>query len=323
MKIFRLLLGVLLAGALVSAVAAQKFPTKPITLVVPYPAGGNVDTSARILQAAIGKALGVPIIVENRPGAAGFIAGDYVARAQPDGHTLFVTSNGPLLLAPLVMPKPPYSWDSAFAPVSMLTIGANVLLVRPSLPVHSVKELVDYAKQNRDKFQVAVDTGASINNFLSELLKQHAGIDWVAVRYRGNVPALTDLIAGHVDAGFAQLLESIQHIRSGQLRALAVMVKERVPALPDVPTMAEAGYPGVEGIIFTGVLAPKGTPPETIDILNAAIRTALAQPAVIKQFADLGADARSSTPAAFAEFLRVENAKWTEVAKKSNLKVSE
>jgi len=323
MKPSRLLLGVLLACALALPVAAQKFPTKPITLVVPYPAGGNVDTSARILQAAIGNSLGAPMIVENRPGAAGFIAGDYVARAQPDGHTLFVTSNGPLLLAPLVMPKPPYTWDGAFAPVSMLTIGANVLLVRPTLPVRSVKELVDYARQNRDKFQVAVDTGASINNFLSELLKQHAGIDWVAVRYRGNAPALTDLIAGHVDAGFAQLLESIQHIRSGQLRALAVMVKERVPALPDVPTMAEAGYPGVEGIIFTGVLAPKGTPPEVIDTLNAAVRKALAQPSVIKQFADLGSDARPSTPAEFAEFLRGENAKWVEVARKSNLKVSE
>jgi tripartite-type tricarboxylate transporter receptor subunit TctC len=323
MRISRPLLVALVAAMFAVPATAQKFPSRPITLVVPYPAGGNVDTSARVLQGALGNLLGQPIIVENRPGAAGFIAGDYVARAQPDGHTLFVTSNGPLLLAPLVMPKPPYQWESAFEPVSMLTIGANALLIRSTLPVNSVKELVEYAKKNPDKFQVAVDTGASINNFLSELLKQRAGIDWVAVRYRGNAPALTDLIAGHVDAGFSQLLEAIEHVRGGKLRALAVMVKERVPALPDVPTMAEAGYPGVEGIIFTGLLAPKNTPPEVIETINAAVRKALSQKAAIDQLAALGSEVRTSTPAEFADFLKVENTKWTEVAKKANLKVVE
>jgi tripartite-type tricarboxylate transporter receptor subunit TctC len=319
MKPLRILIAVVLVALATGPTLAQKFPSKPITLVVPYAAGGNVDTTARILQGAIGNSLGQPILVENRPGAAGFIAGASVARSEPDGHTLFVASNGPLLLGPLVL-KAPYTLE-AFEPISLLTVGTNVLLVRRDLPVKSVQEMVAYAKANPSKFQVAVDTGASINNFLSELLKLNAGIDWVPVRYRGNAPALTDLIAGHVDVGFAQLTESIEHIKAGKLRALAVMMKDRSPAIPDVPTMAEAGYPGVDGIIFIGLLAPKGTPADVVDTLNAAVRKALAQPSVAAQLATFGAKVVTGSPAEFATFLKVENDKWTEVAKKANIKV--
>ena len=321
MRISGLLFG--LFAVLASPASAQQFPTKPITLVVPYAPGGNVDISARILQTALGNSLGQPIIVENRPGAAGMIAGSYVARSEPDGHTLFVASNGPLILGPLVLPKPAYQWDSAFTPVSWLTVGTNVLLVRSSLPVHSVQELIEYAKANPDKFTVAVDTGASINHFLSELLKLESGIRWTAAHYRGNAPALNDLIAGHVDAGFAQLTESIQHVQSGKLRALAVIGDRRAPVLPDVPTMAEAGFPGVKGIVFTGVLAPKNTPPVIVETLSAAIRQAVTQPSVIDQFAALGAEVRGSTPAEFNRFLVEETKKWADVAKRANLKISE
>ncbi|RAI38612.1 Bug family tripartite tricarboxylate transporter substrate binding protein [Rhodoplanes roseus] len=319
MTTLRLLLAALLVALATGPAPAQKFPSKPITLVVPYAAGGNVDTTARILQAAIGNSLGQPIVVENRPGAAGFIAGGYVARAEPDGTTLFVASNGPLLLGPLVM-KAPYSLDD-FAPITLLTTGTNVLLTRRDLPVTSVKELIAYGKANPSKFQVAVDTGASINNFLSEMLKLEAGLDWTPVRYRGNAPALTDLIAGHVDVGFAQLTESVEHIKAGKLKALAVMMPERSPAIPDVPTMAEAGYPGVEGIIFIGLLAPKGTPADVVDTLNATVRKALSQKSVVDQLATFGATVMTDTPAEFTKFLKVENDKWAAVARKANIKV--
>jgi tripartite-type tricarboxylate transporter receptor subunit TctC len=172
-------------------------------MVVPYAPGGNVDVTARVLQAAIGDALGQPVVIENRPGGAGLIAGDYVARADPDGHTLFVGSNGPIILGPLTMAKPAYQWEQAFAPVSSLAIATNMLLVRPSLPVRSVKELVDYAKQNPNKLTLATSSIASINHFLGELFKLKAGITWTEVHYRGNALAINDLIAGHVDVGFS------------------------------------------------------------------------------------------------------------------------
>ena len=317
------LLGSMLLAALASPVAAQQFPTKPITLIVPYAAGGNVDISARVLQAGIGDALGQPIIVENRPGAGGTIAGDTVARATPDGHTLLVGSNGPIMLGPMTMPKPPYRWDQAFAPVSTLAFATNMLLVRPGLPVKSVAELVDYAKKNPGKLTLATSSGASINHFLGELLKLRTGIAWTEVHYRGNAPAINDLVAGHVDVGFQQLTDSLQHIEAGRLRALAVLGPKRAAALPEVPTIAEAGFPDVQGVTFNGLFAPKATPPAMVEKLSAAIRTALQKKPVVEKLAALGSEARGSTPAEFADFLTRETAKWTDVMQKANIKVPE
>ena len=242
MQSLRVVVSTVFLSVLIQPAAAQPFPSKPITMVVPYAPGGNVDVTARVLQAAIGDALGQPVVIENRPGGAGLIAGDYVARADPDGHTLFVGSNGPIILGPLTMAKPAYQWEQAFAPVSSLAIATNMLLVRPSLPVKSVKELVDYAKKNPNKLTLATSSIASINHFLGELFKLKAGITWTEVHYRGNALAINDLIAGHVDVGFQQLVDAAQHLRSGKLRALAVPGKVRAAAVPDVPTMAEAGF---------------------------------------------------------------------------------
>ncbi len=314
--------GVLIAGA-VTVASAQPFPTKPITLVVPYAAGGNVDVSARILQAGIGDALGQPIVVENRTGAGGTIAGDYVARAVPDGHTLFVGSNGPIMLGPMTMPKPPYQWDQVFAPVSGLSVATNMLLVRPDLPARTVAELVDYARKNPGKLTLATSSIASINHFMALLFKQRAGIEWAEVHYRGNAPAIGDLIAGHVDFGLQQLTDSLQHIQSGKLRALAVLGPERVPILPDVPTIGEAGYPDVYGVTFNGLFAPRATPQPVVDKLSAATRAALAKPKVAEQFAALGSDPRGSTPEEFRQMLANETAKWSAVIKQFNIKVSE
>jgi tripartite-type tricarboxylate transporter receptor subunit TctC len=322
MRASGLLLGsILLAALTASYAAAQQFPSRPITLVVPYAPGGNVDISARVLQAGIGDSLGQPIIIENRPGAGGLIAGDYVARSAPDGHTLFVGSNASILLGPMTMPKPPYQWDKVFAPVSSLAVATNMLLVTPKLPVKTVTELIDYAKKNPGKLTLATSSGASINHFLAELLKLKTGITWTEVHYRGNAPAINDLMAGHVDVGLMQLTDSRQHIESGTLRALAVLGPKRAPAVPDVPSIVEAGLPDVQGITFNGLFAPKDTPPAVIDKLSTAIRAALEKKEVIAKLGDLGSEARGSTPQEFTKFLADETAKWTDVMKKANIKV--
>jgi tripartite-type tricarboxylate transporter receptor subunit TctC len=301
--------------------AAQNFPTRPVTLVVPYAAGGNVDISARVLQSGIGESLGQPVIVENRPGAGGLIAGEYVARAEPDGHTLFVGSNASILLGPMTMTKPPYQWDKVFDPVSSLAVATNLLLVTPGLPVKSVADLIDYGKKNPGKLTVATSSGASINFFLGELLRLKTGLTWTDVHYRGNAPAITDLVAGHVDMGLMQLSDTRPYVETGKLRALAVLGPRRAAAFPDIPTAAEAGVPDVQGITFNGLFAPKGTPPEVLEKLSAAVRAALAKPEIIAKLAELGSEARGNTPQEFRQFLADETAKWTDVMQKANIKV--
>jgi tripartite-type tricarboxylate transporter receptor subunit TctC len=318
----RWLAGLLLLAALSGEAAAQQFPSKPITLVVPYAAGGNVDISARILQAGIGDALGQPIIIENRPGGGGTIAGAYVARATPDGYTLFVGSNGPVMLGPMTMPKPPYQWHQAFAPVSSLAVATNMLLARPGLPAKSVAELVAFGKKYPDKLTLATSSPSSINHFLGELLKQKSGITWTEVHYKGNAPAINDLVAGHVDIGFQQLTDSLQQIESGRLQALAVIGPKRVSTIPDVPTIVEAGFPEVQGVTFNGIFAPKATPPAVIERLSAAIRDALKKEEVGAKLAALGSEARGSTPQEFTQFLLAESQKWADVMNQAKIKVT-
>jgi tripartite-type tricarboxylate transporter receptor subunit TctC len=302
---------------------AQQFPTKPITVVVPYAPGGNVDISARVLQAAIGGSLLQPIVIENRPGAGGLIAGEFVARSAPDGHTIFVGSNASILLGPMTMPKPPYQWEAAFAPVSGLAVATNLLLARKTLPAKTVAELIAYARQNPDKLTLSTSSGASINHFLAELLKLRTGISWTEVHYRGNAPAINDLIAGHVDIGFQQLSDSRQHIESGALRALAVLGPKRIPILRDVPSIVEAGYPDVQGVTFNGLFAPKDTPAPVVEKLSEAVRNALAKAEVVQKFAELGSEPRGSTPAEFMQFLKDETGKWSAVIQNASVKVSE
>ena len=323
MRAVRWLLAALLIAPLTNPASAQQFPTKPITLVVPYAPGGNVDISTRILQAGIGDSLGQPIIIENRPGAGGLIAGDYVARSTPDGHTLFVGSNASILLGPMTMPKPPYQWDKVFAPVSSLAVATNMLLVTPKLPVKTVAELIDYAKKNPGRLTIATSSGASINHFLAELLKLKTGMTWTEVHYRGNAPAINDLMAGHVDVGLMQLTDSRQHLEAGTLRALAVLGPKRAPAVPDVPTISEAGLPDVQGITFNGLFAPKDTPSAVIEKLSVAIRAALEKKEVIAKLGDLGSEARGNTPQEFTKFLEQESVKWTDVMQKANIKVQQ
>jgi tripartite-type tricarboxylate transporter receptor subunit TctC len=207
--------------------------------------------------------------------------------------------------------------------VSSLAVATNMLLVRPSLPVKSVKELVDYAKTNPNKLTLATSSIASINHFLGELFKLKAGISWTEVHYRGNALAINDLIAGHVDVGFQQLVDAAQHLQSGKLRALAVPGKARAATLPDVPTMADAGYPEVDGVTFNGIFAPKATPRPVVERLSMAIRTALEKQTAIDQLAALGSQARGSTPEEFTRFLQGETSRWGELVRAANIKSPE
>lgn len=310
---FKSILAGIALSVLGTAAIAADFPTKPITLVVPYPPGGNVDVSTRILQKALGDSLGQPIVVENRPGGGGMIAGAYVAKADPDGHTLFVGSNGPVLFGPMTSENATYTWQDAFQPVSSLALATNVLLVRKDFPAQTPAEFIAYAKEHPGEILVGVSSLVSINHFLGLLLQQKAGAEWTEVVYNGNAPAVTDLVAGQIDAGFQQLVSSKQHIESGAIRPIAIVGTDRSPLLPDVPTLIESGFSNVAGVTFNGVFAPKGTPDEIVELLSGKIREALKDPEAVEKFAGLGSVTGGSTPQEFYDLLSGETAKWKEV----------
>jgi tripartite-type tricarboxylate transporter receptor subunit TctC len=315
------LLGLAAAPALAGAAHAQAYPSRPITFIIPYPPGGNVDVSARILERAIGNALGQAIIVENKPGGAGFIAGNYVLRAKPDGQTLFVASNGPILLGPLITKNPPYHWQDSFVPISLISVTPTLLLVRKDFPAKTVSEFVAYARKNPGKITVGYGGVGSINNLVSELMQQVTDAKWLGVNFRGNAPLMTDLIGNHVDAGFIQPVDALPHVASGAVRVLAVIANKRMDKLPDVPTMAEAGYPNVTGLTFNGLFAPKGTPQPVIDTLSKTVQEALRKPEAIDAFKKLGSEAHPSTPAEFTTFMTEQTKIWTEVVKKGHIQI--
>ena len=315
------LLGLAAAPALAGAASAQAYPSRPITFIIPYPPGGNVDVSARILERAIGNALGQAIIVENKPGGAGFIAGNYVLRAKPDGQTLFVASNGPILLGPLITKNPPYHWQDSFVPISLISMTPTLLLVRKEFPAKTVSEFVAYARKNPGKITVGYGGVGSINNLVSELMQQVTDAKWLGVNFRGNAPLMTDLIGDHIDAGFIQPVDALPHVNSGAVRVLAVIADKRMDKLPDVPTMAEAGYPNVTGLTFNGLFAPKGTPQPVIDTLSKTVQKALRKPEAIDAFKKLGSEAHPSTPAEFTTFMTEQTKIWTEVVKKGHIQV--
>ncbi|ANN65508.1 Bug family tripartite tricarboxylate transporter substrate binding protein [Bordetella bronchialis] len=306
-----------LAGLASSAHAA--WPERPVRIVVPYPPGGNVDVAARLISPGLQAALGQPFIVENKPGAGGMIAGEFVARADPDGYTLFMAANGPLLFSPLIFKRNAYKWDRDFAPISSISYTPLVLEVKPSLPVKSVGELIALAKKEPGKLTMASPGAGTTNHLVSELLQHVTGARWTTAQYKGNAPANTDLLGGQVDFQFDQISVASPFIKDGRLRALAVTAAKRVPSLPDVPTFAEAGIPGMEASTFTGLLAPKGTPPEVLDKLSRALAGILKQPDIVKRFDELGAEARGSTPEEFTRYLAAEDARWTPIIERAGI----
>ncbi|CAM3490268.1 tripartite tricarboxylate transporter substrate binding protein [Bordetella sputigena] len=306
-----------LAGLTTLAHAA--WPDRPVRIVVPYPPGGNVDVAARLIGPGLQAALGQPIIVENKPGAGGMIAGEAVARAEPDGYTLFMAANGPLLFSPLIFKRQAYKWDRDFAPISSVSFTPLVLEVKPSLPVKTVGELIVLAKKEPGKLTMASPGAGTTNHLVSELLQSVTGARWTTAQYKGNAPANTDLLGGQVDFQFDQISVASPFIKDGRLRALAVTTAKRVPSLPDVPTFAEAGVQGMEAATFTGLLAPKGTPPEVLARLSQALAGILKQPDIIKRFDDMGAEARGSTPEEFSRYLAAEDARWTPIIERAGI----
>ena len=307
----------LLAAALALPVHAQGYPSKPIRIIDPFPAGGASDTQARIVGERLLARWGQPVIVENRSGAAGNIGAEAVFKAEPDGYTL-LSALPPLVINKRLYAKLAYDPD-AFAPVALITVMPNVLLVHPKVNASSVKDLIAFAKANPDRLNYASQGSGTSGHLTGELLKSMAGVKIVHVPFKGAAPALTDLIGGQVDMMFVTLAASRPHIRAGKLKALGVGSEKRHPFLPDVPTMSEA-LPGFFSVAWFGLVAPPRTPPEIVNLLSAAIADILKQPDVAKTLTDMGASPYGSTPAEMDVFLKQEAERWGSVISSAGVK---
>jgi len=313
---------VLIAAALASPLPAdaQHYPDRPITLVVPYAAGGGNDAMARGVADKMGRALGQQVVVENRAGAGGTIATRQVAKAAPDGYTLVIGGTGTLAVNPTLYANVGYDPRNDFAPVGLIGTSALVVLVHPSLPVHSIGDLIDLARREPGKLNYA-SAGVGSGIHLGTVLFEHmAGIKLTHVPYRGSAPALTDLVGGHVAIYFSSLPPSVQLVKDGKVRALAVTALQRSPVLPELPTVAEAGVPGYESVLHYGIVAPAGTPRPIIERLNAALREAVTAADTRERMAADGTEPLASTPDEYAADINREETKWSAIVRQSGAK---
>src|SRR5271169_365889 len=316
----------LLAAALAAAFAgahpatAQDFPTRPITLIVPYTPGGGNDAMARVVADKMSIALGQQIVIENRGGAGGSIATRQVARATPDGYTLGLGGTGTLAIDPTLYPNVGYDPRKDFAPVGLIATSALIVLVNPAVPAKTLKEFIALAKAEPGKINFASAGSGSGIHLGTELLAYMAGIKMTHIPYKGSAPALTDLIGGHVALYFSSLPPAVGLVREGKVRALAVTGPTRSKVFPDMPTVAEAALPGFEAVLHYGSVAPAGTPRAVIAKLNAAMRTALALPEVQARIDTDGAEPMASTPEQYAADIDREETKWSEIVRRSGAK---
>jgi tripartite-type tricarboxylate transporter receptor subunit TctC len=304
--------------ALASPVAAQSdYPNRPIRLIIPFPPGGSNDVVGRMVATHLGTVLGKQIVVDNRGGAGGTVGTDIVSKAPNDGYTLGVVS-----IAHAVNPwlyKLPYD-PKAFAPVGLMATGTNVLVIHPSLPVRSVKELIALAKQKPGELQYASAGIGSFQHLGTELFKLEAGIDLLHVPFRGGGPSMNDVLGGHTKIMMSSLVQTTPHIKSGRLLALGTGGKQRNPILPDVPTIAEAGVPSYEALNWWGIVAPAGTSPEIIAKVHAALGQVQDLPEVQKQFDLQGAAVQKMSSAEFGKFVDSEMNRWQRVVKEAGIK---
>jgi tripartite-type tricarboxylate transporter receptor subunit TctC len=300
---------------------AQGYPTKPVRLVVPFPAAGTTDILARAAAQKLSETWNQQVIVDNRPGAGGNIGSELVAKAPHDGYTLLMGTVGTHAINASLYPKMPYDNVKDFAPIILVAGVPNVLVVNPSLPVNSVQELIAYAKANPGKLNFASSGSGTSIHLSGELFKTMTGVQMTHVPYKGSAPALTDLMGGQVQLMFDNLPSSLAFIKAGKLRALAVTSATRSPALPDVPTVAESGVPGFEASSWFGLLAPAGTPNDIILKVNADTQRWLASPDAKEKLQAQGAAAAGGTPEDFAKHIQAETAKWARVVKESGAKV--
>ncbi|HEV8095068.1 MAG TPA: tripartite tricarboxylate transporter substrate binding protein [Burkholderiales bacterium] len=312
----------LIAACVLVAVPAhaQSWPTKPIRLVVPFAPGGSSSIVARTLAAEMEKGLGQPIVVENKPGGGGNVAMHEVARSDPDGYTLIIGHIGSLAVNPYMYSKLPYDVDKDFAAVSLLATVPAIFVVHADVPAKDLREFVALAKKEPGKLYYGSAGNGSAGHLAMEYLKQATGIDIVHVPYKGTGPNLTDLVAGRTQAASAGTPPLMPHVKSGKLRVIAVGTAKRLASLPDVPTVAEQGYPGFETSQWYGLNAPARTPAAVIQRLASEAAKAAKSPKVHERFAADDADAIGSSPSEYAAFIRKEQERWSKVVRTANIK---
>ena len=299
-------------------VQAQTFPSKPLKIIVGYPPGGSTDVPARIVGQKLSEVLGQPVVIENKPGASGNIGAELAARAAPDGYTIFWVSIGTAVSASL-FPNLGYSLFKDFVAVSQATSVTSFLLVHPSLPVHSVKELLAYIRAHPGELSYSSSGVGGSPHLAAEWFKSRAGIELVHISYKGTSPQVVDLLSGTVKVAFPTMPGMIEHVKQGKLRALAVTSPARSALLPEVPTMIEAGFEGYVATSWSGAMVPAGTPEPIVRQLSIAINQVLALPDIQQKLASHGADHAGSTPEAFKAFIEAETLKWGQVIKDAKI----
>jgi len=320
-RICKLTASLLLAVGLVPLAAAQEFPNRPVHIVVPWPHSGNVDITARTVAPALGDALGQQVIVDNRPGAGGTIGSAQVAKSSPDGYTLLLGSSGTISSAPAVFKTINYDPLKDFVAVGAIQYVPMVLTAAPKTPAASYAEFVAYVKSKGSPVSVASAGSGSSNHLAIELLIRQAKLPLLHIPYKGSGPAITDLLGSQVESMVDQLTASIEHIRNGKLKALAVTSLARSPLLPNVPTLDEAGVKGYEAGTYTGIFAPASTPPAVVARLHAALRKALSNDAVKERYRAMGADVWEMRQEDFEAYVRADVEKWRKVARDANIVV--
>jgi tripartite-type tricarboxylate transporter receptor subunit TctC len=322
MNVLRLALPCALAALVCapSAPAAEKYPAKPIRLIVPFPPGGSNDIVGRLMANELTGRLGEQVVVDNRGGAGGIIGSNIAAHSQPDGYTLLIISVAFAYNPSIYKSRLQFDPQKSFTPVTILGTGPNAFTVYPQLPVKSIKELIAYAKANPGKLNYATAGVGSFQHLSSEMFRVMTGVDMVHVPYKGGGPAMASTIAGQTQICIGSLIQVIPHIRSGRLRAIATGGSHRPAALPDVPTVAEAGVPGYEANNWWGILAPAGTSAAIVKRLHDETEKILAQPEIKKRFESEGAETVEMSTAQFAKFIHTETTKWAKVVKDAGIK---
>jgi tripartite-type tricarboxylate transporter receptor subunit TctC len=308
-------------GQLGPASAESAYPSRSITLVVPGPAGGITDQLGRLIATKVGERLGKPVVVDNRSGAGGNLAAETVARAEPDGYTLLMGTQGTQATNQYLYRSLPFDPEKDFAPVHALISIPNILVVNAKQPFRSVKELADFARSHPDKLAVASAGNGTGTHLAAELFQSVAGVKFVHVPYRGSAPAINDLLGGQVDLSFDYPVTTIGHVQAGKLRALAVTGTTRLPSLPQVPTIAEAGYPAAEATSWIGLFFPAKTPAAVVARWQAEVASALQDPAVVEALARMGGTPLMLSGPKFGSFVSSERAKWKAIIERSGAKV--
>jgi tripartite-type tricarboxylate transporter receptor subunit TctC len=309
------------AAVLALTAQAQDYPTKPIRLILPFPPAGTVDPVTRILAEVLGKGLGHNVVVENKPGANGNVGTLEAARAAPDGYTIVAASSGTLATNPALYKTMPFDPKKDLAPVALYAAVPNILVVNLALPVTTLNEFNAYVRANPGKLNFGSSGNGSSMHLAGELYRKMSATDMLHVPYAQVGQATTDLIGGQLQLMFQLVPGIVQHVRAGSVRAIAVLSPKRLAALPNVPTSAEAGMPGLESSAWFGVLAPAGTPRPMVQKLNREINAALKDAGLLKRYADLGVEALGGSPEDFAKYLDEETRKWTEVVRFSGAKI--